>query len=110
VCAVSVMERSSRRRAHRELLARCESSFHIRAYQISHASKSKLNTHPAQKAHSTDWSFMGLDRRGGFEQLFDLDHKRIITALVTTSLEIPKNKVIPLSLKLSLIKFLAVVR
>lgn len=106
-CTVSVIERSSRRR---ELLARRGSSFHIRAYQISHASKSKLNTHPAQKAHSTDWSFMGLDRRGGFEQLFDLDHKRIITALFTTSFEISKNKVVPLSLKLSLIKFLAVVR
>jgi hypothetical protein len=52
-----------RRRAHRELLARRGISFHIRAYQISHASKSKLNTHPDIKntgIHLADKNPLGM--------------------------------------------------
>ena len=48
---------------HRELLARCGSSFHIRAYQISHAPKSKLNTHPDIKntgIHLADENSLGM--------------------------------------------------
>ena len=48
---------------HRELLARCGSSFHIRPYQISHASKSKLNTHPVIKntgIHAADRNPLGM--------------------------------------------------
>jgi hypothetical protein len=48
---------------HRELSARCASSFHIRAYQITHASKSKLNTHPDIKntgIHLADKNPLGM--------------------------------------------------
>jgi hypothetical protein len=48
---------------HRQLLARCGSSFHIRPYQISHASKSKLNTHPVIKntgIHAADRNPLGM--------------------------------------------------
>jgi hypothetical protein len=47
------------------------------------------------------------DGRRGLEQLFDLGHERINTALGTTSLEVVKNKLLPLSQNWSPIKCLA---